>query len=121
MLKSAIKNAEISEKHVLGDDSVYKILRKELKQRQESIVEYEKGGRDDLATKEKTEINLIQNYLPKELPEEQVKSLVDEAITTLDATQIKDMGKVIAFVMQKANGQIDGAKVSQIVKEKLSK
>jgi uncharacterized protein YqeY len=121
MLKSAIKNAEILAKGDLDEQNTIKVLKKEVKQRLDSSAEYERAGRTELAQKEKNEADFIRSYLPKELSLEETQALVDESITELDAKDLKDMGKVISLVMQKAKGLADGAQVSALVRSKLSK
>lgn len=121
MIKSSIKNLEIAEKKSLIDEDVFRILKKEVKQRQESASEYSKAGRDDLAKKELLENNIIKKYLPDELSDEAIQDFVEQAIVEANATQIKDMGKVIALVMQKSSGAADGARTAAFVRAKLQK
>lgn len=120
MIKSAIKNAEIAEKQLLTEEGVMKILKREIKQRLDSINEYEKANRTDLASKEKGEVEIIKKYLPEDLSDEQIDTIIAESITEIGANEMKDMGKVIALVMQKTKGLADGSKVSAIVRSKLS-
>jgi uncharacterized protein YqeY len=121
MLKSAIKNSEIAEKKTLTDEEILRVLKKEVKQRTDSVSEYTKAGRADLAEKEEKEINVIKNYLPAELSDEEISNIVEQAISETGASEIKDMGKVIALVMQKSQGAADGAKVANLVRTKLQK
>lgn len=120
LIKSSIKNTEINEKHELDDEAVMKILKKEIKQREDSISEYEKAGRSELAQKESAEAELIKAYLPEQLSLEETKQIVTDIISELGATNMADMGKVIGQVMQKAGAKVDGSKVSILVKEVLS-
>lgn len=120
LLKSAIKNSEINEKHDLSDDEVIKILRKEVKQRQDAIVEYTKGGRLDLVDKDNEEIELINVYLPAQMDKTQIESIVLKVISELGASGQSDMGRVIGAAMKEIGSQSDGSTVSQIVREKLS-
>jgi uncharacterized protein YqeY len=120
MVKSAIKNSEISEKQVLTEEGIIKVLKKELKQRLDSISEYEKASRSDLVEKEKAEAVIIKSYLPADLSDEEYDRAVTDAILEIGATEMKDMGKVIALVMQKTKGSADGSKVSAMVRSKLS-
>lgn len=121
MLKSSIKNMEIAEKQDISDETVLRVLKKEVKQRLDSANEYEKANRLDLANKEKDEAKIIQTYLPDELSDAEVQNFVVEAVSELGATTMADMGKVIALVMKKAGGATDGAKVAGLVRDKLSK
>ena len=121
MIKSSIKNQEIANKAELNDDEIIKLLRRELKQRTESIVEYTKGGRQDLIAHEQEEISLIEPYLPAQMSEDNIKQIVVDCMAESDATTIADMGHIIGNVMKKTNGQADGAMVARLVKEALSK
>jgi uncharacterized protein YqeY len=120
LLKSAIKNSEINEKHDLNDDEIIKILRKEVKQRQDAIVEYTKGNRLDLVDKDKSEIGLLDVYLPAQIDKAQIETIVERIISDLGALGPSDMGKVIGAAMKEIGNQSDGSVVSQIVREKLS-
>ncbi len=118
MVKSAFHNKEIEKKSELKDEDIIEILRHEIKSRKDSVIDYEKGGRKDLAEKEEKEIALIKKYLPAELSEEEIKKVVLEAIKQLGAGP-KDFGKVMGQAMGKLKGQADGNMVSKIVKENL--
>lgn len=120
MLKTAIKNAEIQKRAELGDDDIYALIGGQIKSRREAIELYKKGGREELAQKEEAEIKILQNYLPEQIGEEEIRRLVKNAITAVGAGEIKDMGKVMAKIMPEVKGKADGALVSQIVKEELS-
>lgn len=119
LLKSAIKNEEINIGEELNDQKVEVIVAKEVKKRQESIVEYKKGNRAELAESEQKEIEILEKYLPEQLSDEELEEIVSEAISKTKASSMQDMGKVMSFVMPQVSGKADGAKVSQIVKEKL--
>ena len=119
MLKSAIKNAEIEEKTELKNDQIVQLLQKEKKQRQESITEFKKGKREDLAKKEEAEIKIIEKYLPRALPDKEIKKVVTTAILKVKAKGLQDIGKVMGKVMPQLKGKADGAKVSQICKSEL--
>jgi len=120
-LLSAIHNAEISKGKgaVLTEEELAELLQKQVKQRRESIVAYEKGGRADLIEKEEKELEIIRGYLPKQLPEGEIKKLAEEAIKEVDAKGPKDMGKVMGMLLPKVKSQADGSTVSRIVKELL--
>lgn len=119
MLKSAIKNSEISLGHELTDKEVILVFEKQAKQRRDSIEQFKAGSRSDLAEKEADELILIEKYLPDKMSESDVENLIMEAISDLGATGIADMGKVIKLVMDKASGAADGKTVSMIVRKKL--
>ena len=120
MVQAAIKQREVDERIVLDDAQVIAVLEKMVKQRRESIVAFEQGGRADLADKEKAEIALLQVYLPAQLSEAEVDALIKEAIATTGASSMKDMGKVMAAVKAKAAGQADMGAVSARIKAALS-
>jgi uncharacterized protein YqeY len=103
----------------LTDEEVIEVISSEAKKRRESIVEFEKGKRQDLVEKEKKELEILEKYLPEQLPEEEIRKLIKEAIEKTDAKEIKDMGKVMAELMPKIKGKADGTLVSKIVKELL--
>src|SRR3989344_842340 len=101
------------------DEDVFSVIQKEAKQRKDSIEQFSAAGRQDLADKEKEELELLQKYLPKQMDEEEIRILVKEAISQSDATSPSDMGKVMGVLMPKIKGKSDGTLVSKIVKEEL--
>src|SRR5690242_19037586 len=113
LILAAIKQREVDERITLDDSHVLAILDKMLKQRRESIAQYEAGHREDLVKKETDEIQVIQHYLPSPLSDVEVDTLVKEAIKELNATSIKDMGKVMGILKPKIQGRTDAALVSQ--------
>ena len=119
LLSSAIKNKEIDERKPLDDEGLLAILSTAAKQRRESIEQYEKGGRQDLADKEKAELAIIQGYLPQQLSKEEVAALIKETIAETGAAGAKDMGKVMKALMPKVKGKADGKLVNELVKELL--
>jgi uncharacterized protein YqeY len=120
MLKSALKNTEISLGHELNDAEALSVLEKQAKQRRDSIDQYKAGGRTDLADIEASELTIIETYLPEKLDEKVLREFVDEAISEAGATNISDMGKVIKLVMERAAGAADGKLVSEEVRKRLS-
>ncbi len=120
MLISEIKKVQIDSKKELSDDEIIKILQKYAKQRKDSIEQYKKAGREDLAEKEERELKIVQEFLPKPLSEEEIEKIVEEVIQETGASSMKDMGKVMKVVMEKAQGRAEGSVVSKIVKAKLS-
>jgi uncharacterized protein YqeY len=119
MVKSAIKNAEIEKGDLLTDDEISAVLRTFAKRAKDSIEQFSQGGRDELAEKEKTQLAVIEEYLPKQLGEDDLRGMIKDAIQELGATGMKDMGKVMKALMVKAKGQVDGKVANNIVKEML--
>lgn len=123
MLLSAINYYEIQKGgagYEATDEDVLAVVQKEVKQRKDSIEQFTAGNRKDLADKETGELKLLENYLPEQMSEEEIKKLVDEAIAQTGASSPADMGKVMGALMPKTKGKADGGLVSKIVKEKLS-
>lgn len=119
MVKAAMKNREIEKGSSLDDEEIYSILRSFVKKAHESIEQFSKAGRMELAEKEKQELAVIQLYLPKQLGEEEIKEMIREAVSETGASGPKDMGKVMKVVMAKTKGQADGKLVNSLVKEML--
>ena len=124
MVNSTLKNADIEArgqgKPPLGDAEVLPVLQKMIKQRQESVELYQKGGRADLVKQEQEEIAIISGYLPKQMSEAEMAAAIEAAIKDTGAAGMKDMGKVIGSLRGKYAGQMDMAKASGMVKAKLS-
>lgn len=118
-IRSSIKNMEINERKDATEEDVIRILKKEAKQRQDSIAEFDKAGRIDLADKEKTELEIIANYLPEEMGEDEIRKIVTETISEIGATGLADTGKVIPEVIKKTAGKADNSVIAKIVREKL--
>ena len=120
LLLSAMKQREVDGRIELTDADVMGIIDKMIKQRRESIVQYEKGGRADLADAEKFEVGVLSAYLPQQLGEAEIAAAIDAALASTGAKSMPDMGKVMAVLKPKLAGQADMAKVSALVKSKLS-
>lgn len=123
-LKAAILNEEVAKgkrEEGLSDNEIEQVIAHEVKKRRESIALYEQNAREDLADDEKKEVEVIEKYLPKQLTDDEIRTLVDEAISTLDASGPQMLGQVIGAVKAKAGTSADGAVVARIVKEQLSK
>ena len=118
MVRANIKNVEINEKKELNDDEVLAILLKEVKMRQDSLVEFEKAERSELAEQAKAEIEILKKYLPEPLSDEELRVMV-EAISETGAEGPKAIGKVMPAVMAKAKGRADGKRINQMVRELL--
>ena len=122
MAKAAVLQVEKSDGNKLEDDEqVIQIIAKEVKTRRESLIEFEKGNRQDLVEQIKREIDILLNYLPKQLTEDEIAELVKQGIKEVGANSVKDMGKVMAVLKSKINGRADGKLVSQIIKDNLNK
>lgn len=121
-LLSAVKNREIELRPLnkeMNDEEVVTVVSKQIKRRKESIVEFEKGNRKDLAVKEQKEIDMLVSYLPSQLSKEEVRKLVLEAVSESGAKSASEMGKVMSILMPKVKGRVDGGLVSRLVREKL--
>ena len=119
LLQAAIKQREVDERITLDDVQVTSVLEKMIKQRKESVVAFEKGGRADLVDKENAEIAVLQPYLPAQLSDAELDALIAEAISSTGAASIKDMGKVMGVVKAKAAGKADMGAVGARIKAKL--
>ncbi len=123
MLKAALKNAAIekgSADSVLDDMEAFAVIRKQVKQRQDSIQGFEKGNRPELAEKEKAEVEILNEYLPKALTESEIAAIVQESISETGASSKKEMGAVMKIASKKAEGRVDGRTLSQAVQKALS-
>lgn len=119
MIKSSIQNEQIKEGHDLTEEEELTVLSREMKQRRDSLHEFEEAGRDDLAEKVKSEIVIVEKYMPEQLSDEEIRQLVQEAITQTGASSMKEFGKVMGAIMPKVKGKADGNQVNAIVKELL--
>ena len=120
MLKSALKNEEINKKSPLTDDEVLAIIKKQVKTRKDSMNEYASYNRMDLADSLQKEIDILNEYLPEELSDEELEKIVKETITKVKAESIKQMGMVIKTISSEYGARCDMAKVGKLVKERLS-
>jgi len=120
LLLSAVKQREVDERIVLDDAGVIAVTEKMIKQRRESIAQYEKASREDLAERERFEIGVLEAYLPRQLDAAEVEALVAEAVEAAGARSPADMGKVMAVLKPKLAGRADMGRVSALVKSKLA-
>jgi uncharacterized protein YqeY len=120
LLLAAIKQREVDERITLDDAGVVTVIEKMLKQRKDSIAQYEKAARTDLADKEKYEMWVIEAYMPKRMSDAEVEAIVSEAVASTGAKSAADMGKVMAVVKPRLAGRADMGRVSALVKSKLS-
>ncbi len=121
-LRAAVKNVKIDKRiDVVPDEEVIAVIKKQVKQRQDSIAQFTSGGRPELAAKEAAEMDMLKAYLPAEMSADALKVIVEEVIKATGATSIKDMGRVMKDVLAKVAGQADNQTVGALVKERLSK
>ncbi|MGH8150460.1 MAG: GatB/YqeY domain-containing protein [Steroidobacteraceae bacterium] len=120
LILAAVKQREVDERVTLDDSQVLAVLEKMVKQRRESIQQFERGGRADLVAKETAELELLQSYLPAQMSDAEIAALIDEAIRDTGAASIKDMGKVMGVVKPRVQGRADIAAVSARVKGRLT-
>ena len=124
MLKSAIQYHEIQKGgagYEATDEDVIEVIGREVKKRNEAIELYKKGGREELAQKEEKELEILKTYLPEQMPEDEIRSLVKEALEQTGASSMSDMGKVMDALMPKVKGKADATLVSTLVREQLAK
>jgi len=120
LLLSGIKQREVDERKELTDADVTSVIEKMIKQRRESIAQYEKAARQDLVDAEKFELNVLSGYLPQQMSEAEISEAIEAAVSEAKPAGIKDMGKVMALLKARLAGKADMAKVSTLVKSKLS-
>lgn len=121
MARAAVLQVEKTDAVTLGDEEIIGVIAREVKQRREAVLEFEKGKRQDLVDQTNDEIEILLNYLPQQLTEEEILVMVQDAAVEVGANSIKDMGKVMQVLNPKIKGRADGKLVSQLVKEHLNK
>lgn len=120
MASAAIKQIEIDEKITLDDEGILKVLIKMVKQRKDAISQFEAAGRDDLVAKEAAEVKVIEEFMPQPLTEQEISDLIEKTVLELDANGMQDMGKVMGKLKPLMEGKADMAKVSGIIKARLT-
>ena len=120
LIRSGVLQIEKDKKITLDDEGVLEVIAKQLKQRRDSLPDYEKSGRDDLIEELKSEMDILMGYLPAQLTREELEAIVKEAVAETGASTIKDMGKIMAFVMPKTKGRADGKEINEIARGLLS-
>lgn len=120
LLLSEIRYAVISKGHELSDEEIVSVIQKEIKKRQEGALGFRRGNREEEAQKEEAEAQILESYLPPQLSNEELLEIVQATINEVAASSLADMGKVIGAVMGKVAGRAEGARVSTLVKQKLS-
>ena len=119
LIRSGVLQIEKDKQITLDDEGVLDVIAKELKKRRDSMPDFEKSGREDLIAQLKQEIEVLLGYLPKQLTEDEVKAIVDRVVDELQASSMKDMGRVMAALAAETKGRADNKVISQYVKEKL--
>ena len=120
MIRSSVKNKEIELRKSLDDEGIQRVIQGMVRKGEESLEQFKLGGRMDLVEKESKEIEILKSYLPQSLNQEEIIKIVDETIAEVQATSLKDLGKVMKSVMPKLQGKADGKLINQLVKERLS-
>jgi len=120
MIRSALKNKEIELRKKLEDEEVVKVIQVMVRKGEESVEQFQIGGRMDLVEKEKKEIETLKSFLPQPLSQEEILKIIDQSIQETQASSLKDIGKVMKSVMPKIGGKADGKLINQLVKERLS-
>lgn len=120
MVRAAILQKEKDQQITLSDDDILEVIAKEVKTRRDSLVEFEKGGRDDLVEAVSRELEVLLGYLPKQLSEDELRAIIQETIAETGAESMRDIGKVMAAVRPKTTGRADGKQINAIAKELLS-
>jgi uncharacterized protein YqeY len=120
LLQASIKQKEVDERIELTDDQVLSVIQKMLKQRKDSIEAYQKANRQDLIDQEQLEIDVLTKYMPEPLSDAEVSKIIDDVIAEVNATDMKDMGKVVGILKSQISGRADMGQVSKIVREKLT-
>ena len=115
-IRAGILQIEKDKKITLDDDGVIDVIAKQLKQRRDSLPDYEKSGREDLIAELKTEMDILMGYLPKQLTREELEEIVKDAVEETGASSVKDMGKIMAAVMPKTQGRADGKVINEIAR-----
>jgi uncharacterized protein YqeY len=121
MARAAVLQIEKTKAVKLDDEQVIEVLAKEVKSRRDALVEFEKGKRQDLVDATNAEIEILMNYLPQQLTQDEIKKLIIDVASEIEANSMKDMGKIMAAIVPKTKGRADGGLVSKLVKEHLSK
>lgn len=120
MIRSALKNKEIELRKKLEDEEIVKVIQGMARKGEESVEQFQIGGRMDLVEKEKKEIEILKSFLPQPLRQEEILEILDQSIQETQATSLKDIGKVMKSVIPKIGGKADGKLINQLVKERLS-
>lgn len=121
LIRAAVKQKEVDDRVSLTDDDIQDIISKQLKQRKDALVDFERAGRQDLVDETNQEIEIIASYLPQQLTDEELETIVADAIKEINAQSMKDMGKIMGIVNEVAKGRADGKRISDLTKKLLAK
>jgi uncharacterized protein YqeY len=119
-LMNSVKQIEVDERRELSDEDMLKVIRKNLKQREDAIAQYQEAGRDDLVEKEEREASLLKAYLPAQLDDNELQTVIKDIITKTGASSMKDIGKVMGMALKATDGRADGKRINEVVKNLLS-
>lgn len=119
LIRASIKQYEVDNRVELDDDAIIDIVAKQMKQRRDSLVEFKKAEREDLVEETEAEIEVLKEYLPQQLSEEEIEDIVKTTISEVGATSMKDMGKIMSVIQPKIKGRADGKLVNELVKKNL--
>lgn len=117
LIRAAIKQKEVDERVELDDNAVIDIISKQLKQRNDALVDFKKAGRDDLISQTEKEVEVLLSYLPKQLTDDELRDYIKKAIEQVNATSSKDMGKIMGILMPQVKGKADGKRINNLVSE----
>jgi len=120
MIRSAVKNKEIDLRKKLEEDEIFKVIQGMVRKGEESLEQFEAGGRKDLVEKEKKEMEILKSFLPHPISMEEISRIIDQSIVETQASSLKDLGEVMKSVIPKLGGKADGKLINQLVKERLS-
>ena len=120
LILSSLRSAEKELQRPLSEDEELQVLQRERKKRVEAAAEFTKAGREELAEKEEYELDVLEEFMPEPLSEDELEEIVDDVIAEVGATSLRDLGRVMADVMPQVSGRADGSQVSQLVREKLA-
>jgi len=120
MLRAAVKQMEVDSRQEVTDEMVHEIIAKQIKQKKGAIEDFDKADRQDLVEEARAEIEVLMTYLPEQMSEDEIRELVEQTISDLGASSMKDMGKVMGALVEKTKGRADNGLVSKIVREKLN-
>jgi len=120
MIRNAVKNKEIDQRKKLDDEGIFKVIQGMVRKGEESIEQFQTGGRMDLVEKEKQEIGILKSFLPQPLSQEEILKMIEQSIEETQSSSLKDLGKVMKSVMPKLEGKADGKLINQLVRNKLS-
>jgi uncharacterized protein YqeY len=120
MIRAAVKNKEIELRKKLDDEEIQRVIQGRVRKGEESVEQFQLGGRADLVEKEKKEIEILKSFLPQPIGQEEILRIIDQSIEETQASSLKDLGKVMKSVIPKLGGKVDGRLINQLVKERLS-